>query len=130
MTLFEITGLYVALNIFLLLALTFRVGQVRMKANVSLGDGGNFKLQSRIRAHGNYIEYAPLAILGLFALAGLGAYPYVLHFFGIFFLMARISHAIGMDGKNALGKGRVIGIIMTLLTLIGQAACILFLIFT
>jgi len=130
MTLFEITGLYIALHMLLLIALAYRVGQIRMKAKVSLGDGGDFKLQSRIRAHGNYTEYAPLALLGLLALAGLGAHPYMLHFFGMFFLIARIAHAIGMDGKNALGKGRLIGMIMTLLTLIGQAACILFLIFT
>jgi len=130
MTLFEIAGFYIALNMVLLIGLAYRVGKIRMKAQVSLGDGGNFELQSRIRAHGNYTEYAPLALIGLFALAGLSAAPIMLHFFGSLFLFGRIAHAIGMDGKNALGKGRVIGMIMTLLTLIGQAACILFLIFT
>ena len=130
MTLFEIVGLYIALNIILLMVLTVRVGMVRMKAQVSLGDGGDFKLQSRIRAQGNYIEYAPFSLIGLFALAGLSAAPLALHIFGLAFLIGRIAHAIGMDGKNALGKGRPLGMILTVLTLAGQAAYLLFLIFT
>ena len=56
MTLFEIVGLYVALNLFLLATLTLRVGMVRMKKKINLGDGGDARMNQRIRAHGNYTE--------------------------------------------------------------------------
>lgn len=130
MTHFEILSLYVALHSLLLVVLSFRVGQVRMEKQVNLGDGGHNQLRARIRAHGNYIEYAPFALIGLFTLAYLDAAPLMLHIFGAGFFIARILHAMGMAGKNALGKGRLIGMLMTVLTLIGQAGCILFLIFT
>lgn len=130
MTLFEIVGLYVALNSLLLAILTYRVGTVRLKEKIYLGSDDNFHLQKRIRAQGNYTEFAPIALIGLFMLASLNALPIVLHLFGAGFLIGRILHAMGMDTKNALGKGRKIGMIATILTLIGQAAAILFLIFT
>lgn len=130
MTLFEIVAFYVALNSLLLIILSFRVGQVRIKEKVSLGDGGHSQLQARVRAQGNYIEYAPMALIGLFVIASLNAAPIALHIFGAGFLIARLLHASGMESKNALGKGRPIGMIMTVLTLLGQAGYILFLIFT
>lgn len=130
MTHFEILGLYAALHSILLVALSLRVGKVRMKQKVSLGDGGDHQLQARIRAQGNYIEYTPIALIGLIILAYLEAAPLILHIFGAGFLIARLLHAAGMDGKNALGKGRVIGMLMTILTLLGQAGFILFLIIT
>jgi uncharacterized membrane protein YecN with MAPEG domain len=130
MTLFEITALYTALNILLLIILTIRVGQVRLGEKINLGDGGNDDMNRRIRAHGNYIEYAPLSLLGLFAMASLSALPFMLHMAGGAFLIARIFHAIGMDAPNAAGKGRLVGMILTLLTLLGQVGAILFLIFS
>jgi len=38
---------------------------------------------SRIRAHGNFTENAPLALLGLIGLAMLNAHPIALHIFGL-----------------------------------------------
>ena len=130
MTLFEIVALYVAINSVLLIALSLRVGLVRIKKGVNLGDGGQSQLQARIRAQGNYIEYAPMALIGLFIIAALNAHPLALHVFGISFLVGRLAHASAMDTEGARGKGRGIGMILTFSTLLGQAACILFLIFT
>ncbi len=130
MTLFEITGFYAALNILLLLVLTFRVGQIRLGKKINLGDGGNDEMYRRIRAQGNYTEYAPLSLIGLYAMASLSALPIILHIFGAIFLIGRILHAIGMNAPKASGKGRLIGMVLTILTLFGQAGAILFLIFT
>lgn len=130
MTLFEIAGLYTALNILLLLGLSFRVGQIRIGEKVSLGDGDNDLLYRRIRAHGNFTEYAPLSLIALFFMANLLAAPIVMHLAGAAFIIGRILHAAGMEAPKASGKGRVIGMILTMLTLLGQAGTILFLIFT
>ena len=130
MTLFQIIALYIALNLLLLPVLMYRVGQVRMKEKVSLGDGNNPALIARIRAHGNYAETAPFALIGLIALGMLQAHPIVLHIFGAGFLLSRILHAHGMAQAGANGKGRMFGTILTLLTFVGTAGTLLWLIFT
>ena len=128
MTLFQIAALYIALNLFLTPVLMYRVGQVRIRKNILLGDGGNDLVLSRMRAHANFTENAPLALIGLIGFAMLGASPIVLHVFGAAFFIGRILHAMGM--AKALKQGRLIGTLITLLTHFGQAGCLLFLIFT
>lgn len=128
MTLFQIVALYIALNMILAPILMYRVGQVRLGKKIDLGDGGDDLMLSRIRAHGNFTENAPLALLGLVALAMLSAHPIVLHIFGAAFFFGRILHAMGMAGS--FGQGRLVGTLLTLLTFLGQAGYILFLVFT
>lgn len=130
MTLFQIVALYVALHLILAPILMIRVGQVRIKEKVSIGNGENPLLLSRIRAHGNYVETAPFALIGLFALAMMGANSIGLHLFGAIFLLGRILHANGMAQKGSNGKGRVIGMMMTLFTFVGTALYLFYLIFT
>lgn len=130
MTTFQIVALYVALHLILLPILMFRVGQIRIKKQISLGDGDNPALLARIRSHGNYIETTPFALMGLFALAMMGANHIGLHLFGAIFLIGRILHAHGMAQKHSNGRGRVIGMVMTLFTFFGTALYLLFLIFT
>ena len=55
MTTFQIVALYIALHLILAPILMFRVGQVRIKEKINLGDGDNPTLFARIRAHGNYV---------------------------------------------------------------------------
>lgn len=126
MTLFEIVALYVAINLILAPVLMFRVGQVRLGKKINLGDGGDAELNSRIRAHGNFIENAPLLLLGLLALASLSALPIVLHIFGATFTIGRILHALGMSG--ALKQGRLLGTLSALLSYFGMAITLIYLI--
>ena len=128
MTLFQIVTFYIALNLILAPVLMYRVGQVRIGKKINLGDGGDDLMLSRIRAHGNFTENAPLALIGLIALAMLGANPIALHVFGAAFFIGRVLHAMGMSG--AFGQGRLIGTLLTLLSYLGQAGFILFLVFT
>lgn len=128
MTTFQIVALYVALNMILAPILMYRVGQVRISEKINLGDGGNALLNSRIRAHGNFIENAPLALLGLLALAMLNAAPIALHIFGAAFFIGRVFHALGMAEK--FGQGRMVGTLTALLVYFGQAIYILYLIAT
>lgn len=127
MTLFQIVALYVALNLILAPLLMFRVGQVRLGKKIELGDGGDDLMLSRIRAHGNFTENAPLALIGLIALAMLNAFPIALHVFGAVFFIGRIFHVMGMAGTFKMG--RLYGTLLTLFTYVGQAFYILGLIF-
>jgi uncharacterized membrane protein YecN with MAPEG domain len=101
--------------------LALRVGQVRHSQNVSIGDGGNEAVIRRMRAHSNYIESAPfvLVLIGAIELAHSGspAPTWLWAVSGVYFL-GRVAHGVGMDGGK-LGKGRSIGTITTMLTLLG-----------
>lgn len=100
--------------------LSIRVGQVRTSEKVSIGDGGNDKVIRRMRAHANFVENTPfvLVLVAAIELAGQGSswLPYIA---GIY-MLGRIAHGIGMDG-GALGKGRMVGTLITMLSLLGLA---------
>lgn len=97
-----------------------RVGQVRMREKVSLGDGGHPSLLARMRAHANFSEYVPMAVilLGLVEMAGGSRTPLIVA--GTVLLVARIAHALGMDrpAPNAL---RALGIFGTLAVTVALA---------
>jgi uncharacterized protein len=98
--------------------LGWRVGQRRISEKVSIGDGGNQPLTARMRAHANFAEYTPfvLILIGLIeAAAGTTLWLWAV---GAIYLLARIAHAFGMDASTP-GKLRMIGILVTVLTLVG-----------
>jgi hypothetical protein len=100
--------------------LTIRVGRVRMSQKVMVGDGGNPLVLGRMRAHANFIENTPLVLilLGLIELAK-GSQTW-LWLVAIFYILARISHAFGMD-RPAPNKLRMIGALVTMAVTIGLA---------
>jgi uncharacterized membrane protein YecN with MAPEG domain len=98
--------------------LSLRVSSLRRPLKIGVGDGGNEVLLRRARAHGNFAENTPifLILLGLVELARGG--NLWLWGAGIVFILARISHAFGMDrpGANIL---RVAGILLSWAVLLG-----------
>jgi uncharacterized membrane protein YecN with MAPEG domain len=90
--------------------LAYRVGQVRHRHKVSVGDGGNAEVTARMRAHANFAEYAPiiLILLALLELAQGSQWRFWLY--GAAFVVARIAHGVGMDTWK---PGRAIGIVLT-----------------
>ena len=58
-----ITALYTSLLGILWLGLTMYVILGRWKYEVSLGDGGENDLNRRIRAHANFMETVPFAVI-------------------------------------------------------------------
>ena len=96
--------------------LAMRTGAVRTKSKVSIGDGGNEALIRRMRAHANFVEYAPfiLILIGLLEFtAGTSIWLWVA---AALFLIARVAHPLGMDG---LPVGRMLGTLLTFLLLLG-----------
>lgn len=129
MTLFEIVGLYVALNVLLHIFLMMNVGLQRGKSKVSLGDGGDPVLLGKIRAQGNFVENAPMVLIAMIAMASLSASPLALHIVGAGFTIGRVFHAHGITRANNNGVGRVIGASSNLFILLGAALYILYKIF-
>lgn len=120
MTSLEAAALWVGLNALLLIFLSVRVGRARMKHKIFYGDDGNAEMAKAVRTQGNYIEYAPAALVGLVTLALLGADVVLIHILGAVFFLARVAHLLGF-GMDAWKQGRVIGASFTMITLFATA---------
>ena len=90
------TALFAGLLALLFVGLSAWVIGGRLTGNVLVGDGGQDALQRRIRSHGNFSEYVPMA-LGLVALleAGGGQHWIVVTLLTVL-LVARLLHPVGM----------------------------------
>ena len=96
--------------------LAIRVGQVRTKEKVSIGDGGNENVIRRMRAHANFTEFTPfiLILIGAIELAtGTSTWLWAV---SSLYLVGRLLHAFGMDGFM---PGRMIGTIISMVSLLG-----------
>lgn len=77
-----------------LLSLLTSLGRASLK--VTHGDGGDETLRRRIRAHGNFAEYAPMALLLLLFVEIAGAEKEAVMILAVALLAARVLHAVGM----------------------------------
>jgi uncharacterized membrane protein YecN with MAPEG domain len=118
MTILPISLTLAAVAALINLWLMIRVGRVRSKENVMVGDGGNEAVIRRMRAHSNYIESTAFVML-LVVLIELAIGPAIwLWAVGGVYFVGRIAHAIGMEGPL---NARFVGTIVTLLTQLGLA---------
>ncbi len=113
------TSIYAGLCGLLMAWLALQTIKVRRANRVKLGDGGNFALQSAIRAQGNFAEYMPIVLILLFLLEYNGMYSLVIHAVGMAFLAGRWIHAQGLLKDNL--RYRMRGMDFTLAILIGLA---------
>lgn len=100
--------------------LSIRCGQIRSKAGVSIGTGGNDLLERRMRAQLNFAENTPwvMLLIALIELAEKGGLW--LAVVGGAYMLGRVAHALGMDGAG-FAKGRMVGTLITMLSQIGLA---------
>lgn len=117
MTAIQAAAFWVGLNALFLIFLSVRVGAARTKHKVNLGDGGNEAVTKAIRTHGNYTEYAPVALIGLIALGLLNAAVLFVHVVGAVFFFARLSHYLGL-GAGVWPQGRLVGTLLTMVSLL------------
>lgn len=101
--------------------LGLRISLLRRRHSVSIGHGGQSPIETRMRAHSNFIEYTPffLILLALVELAR-GSQQW-LWLIAILFILSRILHAFGMDRPGG-NKVRIAGIGLTWIILVILAA--------
>ena len=100
--------------------LSMRIGKVRTTEKISIGDGGHDLLSRRMRAQLNFAENTPLVLILIAAIEIAGRGGMWLKAVGAVYALGRVAHGIGMDG-GSLERGRMIGTIVTMLTLLGLA---------
>ena len=118
------TGLCASLLMLLHVVLMFLVIAKRGKYEINIGDGGNAEMQQAIRVQGNFVENAPIFLIGL-ALIELmvGANTWVL-VMGAVFVIGRLLHAVGISMTTGLSMPRFIGTVASILVTV-VAACYL-----
>jgi uncharacterized membrane protein YecN with MAPEG domain len=124
---FAALALYTGLNAILLVVLALNTG-LRRGAQKAIEPGavGDSALTRAIRAHGNFAENVPLALIVLAALALTNTAALPIHVLGATFTIARIVHAFGMMQAKHPNALRLIGNVLTwLMLLAGGGLCLL-----
>ncbi|MEM9010806.1 MAG: MAPEG family protein [Pseudomonadota bacterium] len=90
----EITPIYAAVIAALMAILSTRVGLLRGKHGVALGDGGIGEMALGIRRFGNLAEYAAMAVVLMLLLELKGLPAVWLHAYGLALVLLRLLHPL------------------------------------
>jgi len=121
-----VTPLYAGMLGFMLVVLSLLVSRQRLKHKVSTGDGGVPALCGAIRAHGNFVEFVPMALLLILLAELVGGPGLFLHLLGAGLVIGRILHAYGISTRPQ-GKsfGRMWGTLLTWLVVLTASGYLL-----
>ena len=113
-----ITALTAVICAIMLLITAIDTVRQRMRAKTAFGDGGDAKLVSASRSHGNLAEHAPLAIIMIGLLEQTRANHWSLTALACVFLGARAAHIIGIYAPMSTTPpvARQIGVVGTWLS--------------
>lgn len=119
MPIVHVTALYAAVLALILVALSVRVIAVRRRLRIAVGDAGDDTLARRIRAHGNFTEYVPIALILMLSAEIAGAPDWMLHALGATLVAGRVIHAWSLSARSI--PGRTIGMTLTFIVLVAGA---------
>ncbi len=128
-----ITAFVAAVCAIMLLVTAIDTVRQRLRAKTAFGDGGDARLISAGRAHGNLAEHAPIVILLIAMLELAKANHMILMAIGALFLAGRVSHIIGLYAPIQPGKvplTRQAGVLVTWATLVMLSGWTLFVLAT
>jgi len=120
------TAIYAAILGLLAAVLTVNVIVNRVRAKVDVSDGGVAALAQAIRAHGNFAEHTPLALILVGLVEAIGYRAAVAIGLGAALLLARLLSAWGLNSSLHQSFGRQSGAGLTVLVTAAAAVLILY----
>lgn len=123
--LFPVTSVYAAILGLLLVVFAMRVGAYRASSRVSLGDNNDPELFRRIRAHANFTETVPMALILLALVEASGSAAVWIHVFGATLLVGRVSHWLQLSGFIKPMLFRAVGMLLTIFSVVGTSLWLL-----
>lgn len=117
-----VTAIFASVLAVLMLFLAYRISMFRLKFKQSLGTTEHPDFQAAVRAHGNLVEYAPMALIlmAIGEMNGIGSL--VIYWVGMVFTLGRLLHAWGMiKGQGGPHRARLIGTLCTWLSMLAMA---------
>ena len=117
---------YAAILVLIFVLLSIRVIQMRGSAKIGLGHGNNPAMERRIRVHGNFAEYVPLALVLLLCMELQSQSRILIHVLCIALVAARVIHAIGVTPVNENFPMRVVSVLTTFAVLVVASVMLLY----
>lgn len=121
------TALCAALLMLMHVVLIFRVIGQRGKHEINIGDGGNAEMQQAMRVQGNFVENAPIFLVGLALIELISGSTIWVAVLGGIFIVSRLLHAIGFSLTTGVSKGRLIGTLGSVLSIVVAAVYLAYL---
>jgi uncharacterized membrane protein YecN with MAPEG domain len=122
----EITVIYLPVFGIMFAVLSVRTLLLRRSLQTAIGDSNNIRLKRAIRVHANFAEYVPLALLLIFFLEQKSGYTLGVHILCLALLLGRFIHAYGVSQPEENFSFRVVGMVLTLTTIISASLRLLF----
>jgi uncharacterized membrane protein YecN with MAPEG domain len=97
----------------------------RVRASVDAGDGGVARVAQAIRAHGNFTEQAPIALIVIALAEAAGTRPLVVHVLGVALVVARLASAYGLNRSLTQTPPRQVGGGLSVLILAAASVALL-----
>ena len=91
--------------------------KARRNANVSLGDGGVSSVQQLSRAHANFSEYVPIALILALCLEYNTNFDVLVHLACVLLLFGRLTHAYGLRHHIGASWQRIVGMLSTFVSI-------------
>lgn len=107
------TAIFIGVFALLHIPFTVMVGYHRAKTGIQFFDGGDTGLLRKMRAHANFTENVPIALLAMAAAEVTGTPNWALLVGGLALLLGRLVHAYVVV-RHGWGNGRGYGMILTL----------------
>ncbi|MGD9812110.1 MAG: MAPEG family protein [Sphingobium sp.] len=123
MALLPITSVTAAISVVMLVGLGTITGLQRKKTSTSLGLGTDETLLRRIRAHGNFAEYVPIALIVLGLVETGGASVELLWTIAGLLIIGRLFHAYALLTGTLPLRG--LGMLMTFTSMLIGAVMLL-----
>ena len=120
----RITPVYAAGLAVLFLVLSLRVILARRAKNVGFGSAGDPDLERRVRVHGNFAEYTPLALLLIWMAETRGTATVLVHALCVCLFVGRLAHALGVSRQRTDELGRILGMAGSQTAIFGAAVMI------
>jgi len=120
------TAIYAAILGLFAALLTVNVIVNRVRAKVDIADGGVSALAQAIRAHANFAEHTPLALLLIGLVEAFGYRAAIVNGLAVVLLVARLLSAWGLNSSLKQTFGRQSGAGLTILLTVISAALILY----
>ena len=120
-----VTPLYAAVLALIFLVLSVRTLLLRRRYQVAVGHGGEAALERAGRAHGNFAEYVPFALILIYFLERASGAAWTAHLLGSALLLGRLIHCVGISRVKEDYRLRVAGMTLTFSVLAGAAMGVL-----
>lgn len=116
-----ITPFYAAVLALIYTFLSVRTLRLRRMKRIIVGDGDDMVLTRAVRAHSNFAEYTPIAILLIYFLEVQSQGTVIVHALGCVLILGRVIHAWGISQTNENIRFRVAGMALTLACIISAS---------